>query len=162
MSLLAELKVNPGSGKVKKRKGRGKGSGKGGTSTRGHKGQRARKSGNAPAGFEGGAMPLARRLPKFGFNNARFKKEYSVINLSLLKDWKEDVTPEKLVEKGLIKKGSRLKILASGDLTQGLTVKAHKFSKTAEEKIKKAGGKVENLVTEKKQVSKGSKKEEKN
>lgn len=142
MSLLESLKPYSGSKKQKKRKGRGKGSGKGGTSTRGHKGQRARKSGNAPAGFEGGSMPLARRLPKFGFTNANFKTTYEIINLSRLEDWEGDVTPETLAKKGLIRKGKKVKILAQGKISKALQVKAHKFSKKAKEQIEKAGGQV--------------------
>ena len=145
MSLLSELKNYPGSKKTGKRWGRGKGSGKGGTSTKGHKGQKARKSGNIPAGFEGGSMPLARRLPKFGFTNARFKKTYEIVNLSQLEKWKEDVTPEALVKKGVITYGKNVKVLAKGDLKTSLKVQAHKFSKKAKEMIEKAGGQVEVL-----------------
>ena len=142
MSLLSELKPYPGSTKQKKRRGRGKGSGKGGTSTRGHKGQRARKSGNRPAGFEGGAMPLARRLPKYGFTNAPFKTTYEVINLAQLNKWSGEVTPELLAEKGWVKKNTKVKILGQGELSQALQVKAHKFSKKAKEQIEKSGGQV--------------------
>ncbi len=142
MSLLKELKPYAGSKKQKKRLGRGKGSGKGGTSTRGHKGQRARKSGNAPAGFEGGAMPLARRLPKFGFTNAPFKVVYDVVNLSQLKELEGEATPEFFVKKGWVKKGRKVKILAQGEISKPLQVNAHKFSKKAKELIEKAGGQV--------------------
>jgi len=142
MSLLSELKPYPGSVKQKKRKGRGKGSGKGGTSTRGHKGQRARKSGNLPAGFEGGAMPLARRLPKYGFTNAPFKTTYEILNLSQLNKLSGEINPEELVKKGWIKKNKKLKILGQGELSKALQVKAHKFSKKAKEEIEKAGGQV--------------------
>lgn len=142
MSLLEELKPYPGSHKKKKRLGRGKGSGKGGTSARGHKGQRARKSGNVPAGFEGGAMPLVRRLPKYGFTNAVFKTVYEVINLSKLNDWEGEVNPEALVKKAWVKKNKKVKILGQGELSKALQVKAHKFSKTAKSKIEKAGGQV--------------------
>ena len=145
MSLLSELKPYEGSKKQKKRKGRGKGSGKGGTSARGHKGQRARKSGNLPAGFEGGAMPLARRLPKFGFTNAPFKVTYEIINLSQLKDLEGSVGPELFVQKGWIQKGKKIKILAKGELSKPLQVQAHKFSKKAKELIEKAGGQVQTL-----------------
>ena len=142
MSLLAELKSYPGSKKPKKRLGRGRGSGKGGTSGRGHKGQRARKSGNVPPGFEGGAMPLARRLPKFGWTNAPFKTVYEIINLSRLKDWPEgeEVNPKLLVERGWIRKDRKLKILGQGTLSKPLQIKAHKFSQKAKEQIEKAGG----------------------
>ena len=140
MSWLKGLKPYPGSKKQKKRLGRGKGSGKGGTSTRGHKGQRARKSGNLPAGFEGGAMPLARRVPKFGFTNAPFKTVYEIVNLSRLKDLEGEVTPELLVQKGWVRKGQKIKILGQGEISKPLQVKAHKFSKKAKELIEKAGG----------------------
>ena len=142
MSLLEELQPYPGSKKQKKRLGRGKGSGKGGTSTRGHKGQRARKSGNVPAGFEGGAMPLARRLPKFGFTNARFKTVYEIINLSQLNNLEGEVTPDILASKGLVKKRKKIKILGQGEISKALQVKAHKFSQKAKEQIEKAGGQI--------------------
>ena len=145
MSLLKNLKAYSGSKTQKKRKGRGKGSGKGGTSARGHKGQRARKSGNLPPGFEGGAMPLVRRLPKFGFTNAPFKTTYEIVNLSRLKDFDTEVTPEILVQKGLVRKNKKIKILSQGDLSKPLTVKAHKFSKKAKQVIEKAGGRAEIL-----------------
>ena len=146
MSLLKELKPYPGSKKQKKRRGRGKGSGKGGTSTRGHKGQRARKSGNLPAGFEGGAMPLARRLPKFGFTNAPFKTVYEIVNVSQLNALKEsEVTLEVLVSRGWVKKGKKVKVLGQGELSKPLQVKAHKFSKKAKELIEKAGGQAHTL-----------------
>ena len=142
MSLLSQLNSYPKSRKTKKRLGRGKGSGKGGTSTKGHKGQKARKSGNIPAGFEGGTMPLSRRLPKFGFTNARFKTTYNVINLSQLENWKEEVNPKTLSEKGLVKRSKKIKILARGEVKTPLVIKAHKFSKKAREAIEKAGGQV--------------------
>ena len=147
MSLLSELSAYPNSKKNKKRLGRGEGSGKGGTSTKGHKGQKARKSGNIPAGFEGGTMPLSRRLPKFGFTNARFKTTYDIVNLSQLENWKEEVNPETLAKKGLTHPRKKVKILAQGELKTALTVKAHKFSKKAKEIIEKAGGQVHNLDT---------------
>lgn len=140
MSLLKELSPYPGSKKQKKRLGRGKGSGKGGTSGRGHKGQKARKSGNLPAGFEGGAMPLARRVPKFGFTNARFKKVYEIINLSRLETLDTEVTPEILIQKGWLRKGSKIKVLGNGTLSKALQVKAHKFSQKAKKLIEEAGG----------------------
>ena len=140
MSLLAELKPYPGAKRRPKRKGRGKGSGLGGTSGRGHKGQRARKSGNRPAGFEGGAMPLARRLPKFGWTNASFKKRYEIINLSRLEGFDSKVTPQALIEKGWVRKGEKVKILAKGTISKPLHIQAHQFSKKAKELIEKAGG----------------------
>lgn len=144
MSLLSQLSPYPGSKKNKKRWGRGEGSGKGGTSTKGHKGQKARKSGNMKPGFEGGSNPLARRLPKFGFTNARFKKHYTVINLSRLENWtkEEEVSPETLAKKGWAQSNKKLKVLSQGELKVALIVKAHKVSKQAKEKIEKAGGKV--------------------
>ncbi len=145
MSLLSELSAYPNSKKNKKRLGRGKGSGKGGTSTKGHKGQKARKSGNIPAGFEGGSMPFSRRLPKFGFTNARFKKKYDIVNLSQLENWEEEVNPETLAKKGLVHQSKKVKILAQGEIKKALTVKAHKFSKKAKDSIEKAGGQVHNL-----------------
>ena len=140
MSLLSRLKPYPGSKKQKKRLGRGKGSGKGGTSTKGNKGQKARKSGNLPAGFEGGSIPLSRRLPKYGFTNAPFKVTYEIVNLSQLNHLSGEVTPELLAQKGWVKKNKKLKILGRGALSKALQVKAHKFSKTAKEQIEKAGG----------------------
>ncbi len=140
MSLLSELSFYPGSKKQKKRVGRGKGSGKGGTSGRGHKGQRARKSGNLPAGFEGGAMPLSRRLPKMGWTNAPFKKEYEIINLAQLNSMEGEVTPEVLVQKGYVRENKKIKILAKGKITKPLQIRAHKFSQKAKEQIQKAGG----------------------
>ena len=143
MSLLSELTPYPGSRKTKKRLGRGKGSGKGGTSTKGHKGQKARKGVHIPAGFEGGGMPLSRRLPKFGFTNARFKSKWEIVNLSGLLKWEEnEVTPELLAKKGLVKSGQPVKVLANqGEKFQkSLVVKAHKFSGKAKELIEKAGG----------------------
>ena len=142
MSLLQELKPYAGSKKQKKRVGRGKGSGKGGTSKRGHKGQRARKSGNLPAGFEGGAMPLVRRIPKFGFTNVPFKTVYDIVNLSQLNNLEAEVTPEILVKKGLVGRGKKIKILGEGSLSKPLQIKAHKFSKKAKTLIEKVGGQV--------------------
>ena len=113
MSLLSELR--PRYRKKGKRLGRGKGSGKGGTSGKGHKGQKARKGVSIPAGFEGGTMPLSRRLPKFGFTNARFKKEYEVINLYRFKKWEGEVSPATLLKRGYIpNESTKIKILAQG------------------------------------------------
>ncbi|NLN48527.1 MAG: 50S ribosomal protein L15 [Clostridiales bacterium] len=141
---LHELKPVQGS-KDKKRKGRGIGSGLGKTAGKGHKGQKARSGGGVRIGFEGGQMPLYRRIPKRGFTNI-FKKEYVIINISELKVFENgtEVTPELLKEKGLIKNlNSEIKILGDGEITKELTVKAHKFSKTAIERITASGGKVE-------------------
>ena len=142
---LHDLKPAEGSRKERKRVGRGIGSGLGKTSGRGHKGQKARSGGNIRPGFEGGQMPLTRRLPKRGFTNI-FKKEYAIGNLSVLDNFEDGtvVTPELLIEKGIIKKiKDGVKILGSGDLGKKLTVKAHKFSKSAIDKIESIGGKAE-------------------
>jgi large subunit ribosomal protein L15 len=140
---LNELKPAPGSVKRRKRVGRGLGSGHGKTSTRGSKGDKAR--GSVRPGFEGGQTPLHRRLPqKRGFTNI-FKKEYAIINLDLLAKQPEDtITPELLLEKGIIKdvKGG-LRVLGRGELERAITVRAHHFSKAAEEKIKAKGGAAE-------------------
>ena len=142
---LHELQPAPGSTKSPKRVGRGTGSGMGKTSTMGHKGQKAR-SGSKKNGFEGGQMPLARRLPKRGFFN-NFAKVYSVINISDLEGLENGtvVTVELLKEQGVISKIEKdgLKVLGGGELTKKLDVKAAKFSKTAQEAIKAAGGSVE-------------------
>ena len=145
MAILNELKPAPGSVKGKKRVGRGTGSGMGKTSTRGHKGQKARSGGGVRPGFEGGQMPLARRLPKRGFNNI-FAKTYTTVNVSDLEIFDADtvITAELLKEKRIIRKiNDGLKVLGNGELTKKLTVKAVKFTKTAEEKITAAGGSIE-------------------
>lgn len=133
----------PGSKKKPKRVGRGVGSGHGKTSCKGHKGQKARSGGKGP-GFEGGQMPLHRRLPKRGFKNP-FKKEYSVINLRAFNELSVPlVTPQVLLEKGLIRDiKDGLKILGEGKLRNPITVRAHAFSASAKEKIIKAGGSAE-------------------
>ena len=140
---LNELKPAPGSVKRRKRVGRGLGSGHGKTSTRGSNGAKARRS--IRPGFEGGQTPLHRRLPqKRGFTNI-FKKEYAIINLDMLAKQSEDtITPELLLEKGLIKDvNSGLRVLGRGELERAITVRAHHFSKSAEEKIKAKGGTAE-------------------
>jgi large subunit ribosomal protein L15 len=119
------------------------GSGMGKTSTRGHKGQRSRSGSRMMRGFEGGQMPLHRRLPKRGFTNI-FRVEYQVVNLDRLVELGEkNITPELLVKNGLAGKNDLIKILGDGELKSALTVQAHKFSKSAQEKIAKAGGKAE-------------------
>ena len=142
---LHELQPAAGSVKKSKRIGRGTGSGMGKTSTKGHKGQKAR-SGSKKNGFEGGQMPLARRLPKRGFTNI-WAKEYTIINISDLNGLENVtvVTAELLKELGIISKIEKdgLKVLGNGELTKKLNVKAAKFSKTADEAIKAAGGSVE-------------------
>lgn len=139
--------IKPASGAThnSKRIGRGQGSGKGGTSTKGHKGQKARAGYSQKIGFEGGQMPLQRRLPKFGFNNIS-RKDYRGINLDTLQalvDAKNlsEVTKEVLVENGLATKNELVKILGRGELKSSVSVSAHKFTKSAEEAIAKAGGK---------------------
>lgn len=143
---LNELKYNEGSKKDIKRLGRGSSSGTGKTSGRGENGQKSRSGGGVRVGFEGGQLPLYRRLPKRGFSNAMFKKTYAVINVSDLNKFEEgtEVTPELLFEMGIIKKQlSGIKVLGNGELTKKLTVRAHKFSNIAKEKIETAGGKAE-------------------
>ncbi len=127
-----------------KRVGRGMGSGMGKTSTRGHKGQRSRSGSRIMRGFEGGQMPLHRRLPKRGFTNI-FKTEYEVVNLERLASLGEsEITPELLRKAGVVSSRNTLvKVLGQGELSAAITVRAHKFSKSAQEKIEKAGGKVE-------------------
>lgn len=131
----------------RKRVGRGPGSGMGKTSTRGEKGQLARSGGSVPAWFQGGQSPLYRRLPKRGFNNARFETKYATINLDELNKYFNDgdvVTPEVLKERGIVKKQlSGIKVLANGTLEKKITVKAQRFSSTAVTKIEAAGGKAE-------------------
>jgi large subunit ribosomal protein L15 len=143
---LNELRPNPGSRKSPTRKGQGIGSGKGKTSGRGHKGQNSRSGGGVRPGFEGGQMPLHRRLPKRGFSNAPFKKYIVAINLERLErfDAGTVITPELLLKEGIINKiGDGLKILGGGSLDRALTVQAHAFSKTAADKIEASGGKAE-------------------
>ncbi len=128
----------------KKRIGRGMGSGMGKTSTRGHKGQGSRSGSRLMRGFEGGQMPLHRRLPKRGFTNI-FKVEYQVVNLSRLAELGvKEITPEVLYERGVIsKKNGLVKILGTGELKGAVTIRAHKFSESAQQKISNAGGKAE-------------------
>ena len=143
---LNELKYNEGSKKEIKRLGRGSSSGTGKTSGRGENGQKSRSGGGVRVGFEGGQLPLYRRLPKRGFSNAMFKKTYAVINVSDLNAFEDgmEVTPELLFEMGIIKKQlSGIKVLGNGELEKKLNVKAHKFSDVAKQKIEAAGGKAE-------------------
>ena len=129
----------------RKRVGRGMGSGMGKTSTRGHKGQRSRSGSRMIRGFEGGQMPLHRRMPKRGFTNI-FRKEYAIVSLERLVELGETIiTPEVLRKAGVVKTKHPVKVLGDGELKTALTVSAHKFSKSAQEKITKAGGKVEVL-----------------
>lgn len=146
---LSNLKPAKGATKGRKRIGRGQGSGYGGTSTKGHKGQKSRSGASIPVWFEGGQMPLQRRVPKYGFKN-RFRTAYDAVNLSRLAVLLEDgrleeggeVTPETLRSLGLGGKNGRFKILGDGELTAKLDVSAHAFSKAAREKIEAAGGTV--------------------
>lgn len=143
---LHELKPTPGSRRKPTRKGRGIGSGLGKTAGRGHKGQKARSGGGVRPGFEGGQMPLQRRMPKRGFTNAPFKKEITTVNLDKLNRFENgtEVTPEVLLEARVIRKiQDGVKILGEGNLEKPLTIKAHAFSKSALEKIEAAGGKAE-------------------
>jgi large subunit ribosomal protein L15 len=145
---LDDLRPADGSNKKRKRVGRGDGSGHGKTSCRGHKGQGARSGGQRKPGFEGGQMPLQRRLPKRGFNNP-FRVETSVVNLEQLEAFASgtEVTPEVLAAQGLVRgKSKRIKILGDGSLSKPLTVRAHGFSSKAKEKIEASGGKAE-LIT---------------
>ncbi|MBM2805677.1 MAG: ribosomal protein [Deltaproteobacteria bacterium] len=142
---LDELRPAAGSTKKRKRVGRGDGSGHGKTSGRGHKGQGARSGGNVQPGFEGGQMPLQRRLPKRGFHNI-FRVEMTVINLGQLEALPAgtEATPETFAAQGLVSgKNRRIKILGDGSLSKALTVRAHGFSAKAKEKIEAAGGKAE-------------------
>ena len=143
---LHELRHSEGAFQTKKRVGRGVGSGLGKTSGKGHKGQNARSGGGVRPGFEGGQLPLFRRLPKRGFSNAMFKVEYATINVSDLEKFEDGavVTPELLSEMGLVKKQlDGIKVLGNGKLEKKLVVKAHKFSDVAKEQIEKLGGKAE-------------------
>jgi large subunit ribosomal protein L15 len=142
---LNELKSPPGANKSIKRVGRGTGSGHGKTSTRGHKGQHARSGSGVRPGFEGGQMPLQRRIPKRGFNNI-FKKQYAIVNLKDLNGFEDgtEITPVLLLEEGIIKSvKDGVKILGNGDLDKKLFIQTHKISKQAEEKVLAQGGKVE-------------------
>src|ERR1700690_172885 len=144
-NIRAPKKANSG----KKRVGRGMGSGMGKTSTRGHKGQRSRSGSRMMRGFEGGQMPLHRRMPKRGFTNI-FRKEFNIVNLERLVALGETlgevaITPDVLRKAGVISTNNPVKILGTGELTAAITVHAHKFSKLAQDKITKAGGKFEVL-----------------
>ncbi|WP_320176295.1 50S ribosomal protein L15 [Maridesulfovibrio sp.] len=128
--------------KNRKRVGRGGGSGWGGTSGKGHKGQNARSGGGVPAWFEGGQMPLARRLPKRGFKNP-FREEYVALNVGMILgafEGKTEISLEDIYERGLCKKGSLVKVLGMGEVSAAVTIEAHRFSASATEKITKAGG----------------------
>ena len=146
---LSNLKPAKGSiNKNSKRVGRGQGSGKGGTSTRGHKGAKSRSGYSKKIGFEGGQMPLQRRIPKFGFKNIN-RVEYQAVNLKVLQSLfdnkkikKSNVNISDLIKNGLVSKNDLVKILGSGELKTALNIEAHKFSKSAQDKIEKSGGKI--------------------
>jgi large subunit ribosomal protein L15 len=141
---LHDLRPAKGATHKKKRLGRGESSGRGKTSGRGQKGQRSRNT--VHPWFEGGQMPIQRRLPKFGGFTSRNRVEYAVVNVSKIADNFDSgatVTPADLVSKGLVRKNEKVKVLANGDIAKALTIKANKFSKVAEEKIKAAGGSIE-------------------
>ena len=146
---LSNIRAPKKASEKRKRVGRGMGSGMGKTSTRGHKGQRSRTGSRMIRGFEGGQMPLHRRMPKRGFTNI-FRKEFNIVSLERLVALGEDllaspITPDVLRKAGVIKQKLPVKILGDGELTIAIIVHAHKFSKAAQEKITKAGGKVEVL-----------------
>ncbi len=144
--MLYRLKPAAGATRKRRRVGRGQGSGIGGTCGRGHNGQRSRSGGGVKAGFEGGQMPLQRRLPKRGFTNI-FRTEYSVVNLKDLSRFTDVgvVDPDLLVKVRLAKKGQPVKVLGMGELEKPLTLRVHKISSSAAKKVEKAGGKVELL-----------------
>jgi large subunit ribosomal protein L15 len=145
---LSNLRKPKGSTHAKKRIGRGQGSGNGKTAGRGHKGAKSRSGFKRKRGFEGGQMPLHRRVPKRGFHNI-FREAYEVVNLDTLQERFEagvEVTPELLRERGLIRRRGPIKVLARGDIAKALTVRAHKFSGKAAEKIAAAGGTTEVLA----------------
>ncbi len=139
---LSNLSPSKGSTKQRKRVGRGQGSGHGKTAGRGHKGAKSRSGYGSRPGFEGGQMPLQRRVPKRGFTNT-FKKEYVILSLTQLNGLTDgDVTPDSLVECGMIKKGQMVKVLANGEITNAVNITVDKISKQARELIEKAGGSV--------------------
>jgi large subunit ribosomal protein L15 len=143
---LSNIRAPKKATEKRKRVGRGMGSGMGKTSTRGHKGQRSRTGSRMIRGFEGGQMPLHRRMPKRGFTNI-FRKEFNIVSLERLVELGETIiTPEVLRKAGVIKTKHPVKILGDGELTVAITVSAHKFSKSAQEKITQAGGKFEVLA----------------
>ena len=155
---LSNLRAPRKANENKKRVGRGMGSGMGKTSTRGHKGQGSRSGSSLMRGFEGGQMPLHRRLPKRGFTNI-FKTEYEVVNLDRLAALgAKEITPESLRKAGVVTSRKALvKVLGSGELSVALTVHAHKFSKSAQEKIEKAGGTIKQLSVVSGQLSENKK-----
>ena len=141
---LSNIRAPKKANENKKRVGRGMGSGMGKTSTRGHKGQRSRSGSRMMRGFEGGQMPLHRRVPKRGFTNI-FRQEFNIVNLEKLVGLGDTINPDVLRKAGVISTKRPVKILGDGELKSAITVQAHKFSKSAQEKITKAGGKFEVL-----------------
>jgi len=145
---LSTLRVRRGARKKPKRIGRGPGSGHGKTATAGSKGQLSRSGRKQYFGFEGGQMPLHRRIPKRGFTNL-FRKEFAVVNVGTLNSLEGDITPDRLVKEGMVKVlRAGLKVLGDGDVTKAIVVKAHRFSKSAVEKITRAGGRAEVITGE--------------
>ena len=145
---LSNLKPPRGAKHSKKRVGRGQGSGQGVQAGRGHKGAKSRSGWKMKRGFEGGQMPLHRRIPKRGFHNP-FREEYEIVNLASLEerfDAGAEITPDVLRERGMVSRAGRIKVLARGDVSKALTVRAHKFSGKAAEKIAAAGGTAEVLA----------------
>lgn len=144
MSHLIQLKPASGSTRGRKRRGRGHASGLGKTSGRGHKGWHSRSGSKRPAWYEGGQMPLQRRIPKRGFSNARFRQELQIVNLETIATLKIDkVDPAILKERGIIKHADvPVKVLGDGELSSAVEVAAHRFSRSAKEKVEKSGGKV--------------------
>ena len=141
---LSNIRAPKKATEKRKRVGRGMGSGMGKTSTRGHKGQRSRTGSRMMRGFEGGQMPLHRRMPKRGFTNI-FRQEFNIVNLEKLEGLGDTINPDVLRKAGVISTKKPVKILGDGELKSAITVHAHKFSKSAQEKITKAGGKFEVL-----------------
>jgi large subunit ribosomal protein L15 len=146
---LSEIRAPKNATEKRKRVGRGMGSGMGKTSTRGHKGQGSRSGSRLMRGFEGGQMPLHRRLPKRGFTNIH-RTEYAIVNLERLAELAAaepgvNIDPDYLVRKRVVSRGQLVKVLGNGEISRGINVQAHKFSKSAQEKITKAGGKAEVL-----------------
>jgi len=141
---LHELSPAKGSKRSRKRIGRGPGSGTGKTAGRGHKGQKSRSGYSQRLGFEGGQMPLTRRVPKRGFTNI-FKTRYQVVNLASLGDLSGEVTPEVLIANGLVRSGCLVKVLGDGEIKSAIRIQAHKFSASAKAKIEAAGGSCEVL-----------------
>jgi large subunit ribosomal protein L15 len=140
---LHDLRPAKGATQRKKRVGRGPGSGLGKTAGKGHKGGKSRSGYSRNPTFEGGQMPLVRRVPKRGFNNALFRVEFTVVNVAQLGDFDGPVTPEALLEHGMVRRGMPVKVLGNGEIKKAVHVVAHKFSESARKKIEAAGGKCE-------------------